>query len=138
MIHSTTTGSDETFDLARAWLSECVSTHEDCKIDKSRLELPGRLLYLDATNAHQIRLLETTTIAPVPTYLTLSHCWGDAKFLTLTKTTYERLRGGINVSELPQTFQDAVRTTLQLGASYLVCEQLACLRKRFSISTRNR
>lgn len=130
MTQSTTTDSGETFQLARTWLFACVSTHGDCKVDKSCLELPSRLLFLDAANTHQIRLLETATLTSVPTYMTLSHCWGDAKFLTLTGATYGRLRGGINVSELPRTFQDAVRTALQLGAKYLVCE--CCLLSKIS------
>lgn len=90
-------------------------------MERSSLELPSRLLSLDPTNRRRIRLLDTCNITPAPVYMTLSHCWGTAKFLTLNGSTCERLREGIDVFELPQTFRDAVRVALQLGAKYLVC-----------------
>lgn len=55
-----------------------------------------------------------------PSYMTLSHCWGDEEFLTFKTETQQKLREEIHVSELAQTFQDAIRIALELGAQYIV------------------
>lgn len=40
--------------------------------------------------------------------MTLSHCWGAAQFKTLRRSNIEELRLGIQLTDLPRTFQDAV------------------------------
>lgn len=121
MVKSTSTNSVGSFRLARAWLQECIKTHGECRVDTSNLELPSRLLHLEPSDIQRIRVLDSSSLAEMPIYMTLSHCWGTAKFITLTEATYERLYNGIDVSELPQTFQDAVQVARKLGAKYLVC-----------------
>ncbi len=59
-----------------------------------------------------------------PTYMTLSHCWGTVKLLTLTSETVETLSSGFLFSLLPPTFQDAVDVVLKLGISFLWIDSL--------------
>lgn len=50
-------------------------------------------------------------------YVSLSHCWGKEKErqpYTLKPETEAQLRAGIELSELPKTFQDAMRFAAQL------------------------
>ncbi|CZR53734.1 uncharacterized protein PAC_03614 [Phialocephala subalpina] len=49
---------------------------------------------------------------------------GNAKFLTLTKETSDMLISGIEVTVLPQTFQDAIQTASILGIVYLWIDSL--------------
>jgi hypothetical protein len=52
-------------------------------------------------------------------YLTLSHCWGKQKVLTLTRSSLEAFKVNIPFDELPLTFADAIKIPLQLGFMYL-------------------
>lgn len=56
--------------------------------------------------------------------MTLSHCWGSAKFLTLAKKSSQQLSEGIHLSSLPQTFQDAAKIAKTLGVLYLWIDSL--------------
>lgn len=48
-------------------------------------------------------------------YVTLSHCWGGATFTKLTEDTLSDFKKAINLKDLPQTFQDAIRFARRLG-----------------------
>ncbi|KAF2844737.1 heterokaryon incompatibility, partial [Plenodomus tracheiphilus IPT5] len=62
-------------------------------------------------------------------YITLSHCWGNLSdtqkksFCTSQENLSSRC-SGFHVSELPKTFQDAVKVTRALGLSYLWIDSL--------------
>ncbi|CAI0642010.1 unnamed protein product [Colletotrichum noveboracense] len=60
-------------------------------------------------------------------YLALSHRWGSPdqhrKFCTLS-SNIDSFRQGINMAELPRTFQDAVNITRSLGVDYLWIDSL--------------
>jgi hypothetical protein len=62
--------------------------------------------------------------------LALSHQWGSPaqhkKFCTYT-TNIDKLKKGINVMDLPRTFQDAVRITRGLGVQYLWIDSLCII-----------
>lgn len=47
-------------------------------------------------------------------YVSLSHCWGNTQPYILSPETEGQLRAGIELSELPKTFQDAIRFASQL------------------------
>ena len=57
-------------------------------------------------------------------YVTLSHCWGDAKFLPLTPSSCQALETGMLLKALPQTFQDAITITRQLEIQYMWIDSL--------------
>lgn len=118
------TNSEQTLTLARGWLRQCTSSHPECDLEKLGLTLPSRLLALHPLGTN-ITLVDTCTMTSTPKYMTLSHCWGKAEFLTLRTSTYDMLQAGINVSILPRTFRDAIQVALELGGKYLV--SIACL-----------
>jgi hypothetical protein len=107
--------------LSKSWLQDCLSKHSEC-----RHETPGwhptRLLKITGSGNSTIRLILTKSEPPAEhskPYLTLSHCWGKARFLTLTAHTLPQLLQGADISKLPKTFQEAVNTTLFFGFEYL-------------------
>ena len=71
------------------------------------------------------RLIEAN-LANVP-YITLSHCWGTAPTLITTSATLEKHKALLPISELPQSFRDAVRFTRTLGISYLWIDSICII-----------
>jgi Heterokaryon incompatibility protein (HET) len=60
-------------------------------------------------------------------YVTLSHCWGQQKFLTTTKETLPLRTKGIEWDSMPRTFQDAATITRRLGFQYLWIDALCII-----------
>jgi hypothetical protein len=123
--------SDRTWrlNLAKSWLQDCLSKHSEC-CQETPNWLPTRLLKINESGGSMIRLILTKLKSPTEhpgPYLTLSHCWGKARFLTLTAHTLPQLLQGVDISELPKTFQDAANTTLFLGFDYLWIDSLCIL-----------
>jgi hypothetical protein len=65
-------------------------------------------------------------------YITLSHCWGNLSveekeaYCTTQENISQRLQG-FSVTELPKTFQDAVKVTRGLGILYLWIDSLCII-----------
>ena len=123
------TESEPCYTLAKHWLSDCLTNHTNC------------VKTLPISAYHPTRLIEIAPLAPgsdykvflriadkhseKDPYITLSHCWGESKFLQLTKMTYHRLQAGISGPEtLSKTFQDAFRICQELGIRYLWIDAL--------------
>ncbi|RDW56534.1 hypothetical protein BP6252_14124 [Coleophoma cylindrospora] len=106
----------------RTWLQSCEQGHNHEKVTEQKL--PARVLDVGnpELDLNQIRLYEPQ--GAVGYYATLSHCWGDSLQFTTTKATIEQRRSSIKVLDLPQTFQDAVRITRELGLRYLWLDSL--------------
>jgi Heterokaryon incompatibility protein (HET) len=51
--------------------------------------------------------------------MTLSHRWGTASFLKLTKSNIENLEAGLLLSALPKTFKEAVEIVRRLGERFI-------------------
>lgn len=122
-------GLDEPLDMAAAWIRDCVDTHQDhCHPPKGRL--PTRVLDVDELwHQEKVRLLENLgSNVREGEYVALSHCWGgdgSAPGHTMTDTeTLQKHMAGIDVTELPQNFQDAVKVTRHLGIRYLWIDSL--------------
>jgi hypothetical protein len=73
------------------------------------------------------RSADLTPLHPSNVYACLSYCWGGPQRVTLTKSSYERFLRGINVLELDQTLQDAVRVTRELGIEFLWIDALCII-----------
>jgi hypothetical protein len=58
------------------------------------------------------------------TDMTLSHCWGKAEFLKLTKSTLGHVKTGFKREELPKTFRDAVDITRVFDVRHLWIDAL--------------
>ncbi|KAL8961176.1 MAG: hypothetical protein Q9183_005348 [Haloplaca sp. 2 TL-2023] len=60
-------------------------------------------------------------------YLTLSHKWGGASILKLTKSNLESMLQGIKFNDLPLAFQHAIIVTQNLGYRYLWIDSLCII-----------
>ena len=125
------------FALLRAWLCWCNESH-DCNKHyiESNTELPTRLLYVGDPddpdyNPNVLRLNYNTEINGGK-YIALSHCWGELpiedkkQFCTTQGNIVQRLRG-FSISDLPKTFQDAVKVTRELRVLYLWIDSLCII-----------
>ena len=59
--------------------------------------------------------------------MTLSHTWGTAEFIKLTKSTSQSLQYGFQSTDLPKTFRDAIAITKKFGVKYLWIDSLCIL-----------
>ena len=101
----------------REWLDEC-NKHAHSKAQKAAL--PSRVI--DTTvdvDGSFVKLHETNGREEDTKYLTLSYCWGKSPHFLTTKATLEERKRQITVQDLPQTYQDAILLTRELGIRYL-------------------
>lgn len=128
---SDNTASTDCFNQARSWISNCLRHHQCCgRPENGALYncYPTRLLDLQPQRTDVELCLRLTHQNPPETpYMTLSHCWGTAKFLQLTSTTFEHLKAGFRIRELPKSFRDAIQITRELGVRYLWIDALCIL-----------
>lgn len=116
----------ETFDslhVATQWMESCCQLHEKCRIKQSDW-LPTRLL--DIVD-DRIRIVLSSEALPNAKYATLSHCWGNVENIKLTKSTFESLRKGVNISQLPLSFRHAVKVARTLNLRYLWIDSLCII-----------
>ncbi|KAF2123163.1 heterokaryon incompatibility protein-domain-containing protein, partial [Lophiotrema nucula] len=124
-----TTSSDETFEIAKFWLSDCVSHHDLCnRTTNSSARLPPRLLDIGLLETARIVRVVDTRGELVDKYVCLSHCWGTINMpFRSTSQNIKILNNGVLMSDLPQTFQDAVWVTHLLSFQYLWIDSLCIL-----------
>jgi hypothetical protein len=110
------------------WLQDCEGSHECSRYRRRITKLPTRVLDLgeDPKPQDPIKLFETE--GAEGTYMTLSHCWGPAQFITTTEATIEQRIAGIPLADLPQTFKDVVSLTRNLKIRYLWIDSL-CIKQ---------
>ena len=61
------------------------------------------------------------------TYLTLSHCWGSSKHISLTKQNIDDLMTPSLCSVLPATYRDALVVAAALGTRYIWIDSLCII-----------
>ena len=111
--------------LAKRWFQSCTTTHSRCRPRPCDTNFPTRLLEIDGSEEHtSIRIITTDKNPRAGEYLTLSHCWGDAEFITLRKDNLAELEQGIELAKLPKTFQDAVAVSQWFNIRYLWIDSL--------------
>jgi hypothetical protein len=98
--------------------------------------LPTRVLYVgDCKNSGYdsdfVRLVRASETRKQE-YIALSHCWGslsddEKKEYCTTQDNIDRRLRGFSLSELPKTFQDAVKVTRELGVLYLWIDSLCII-----------
>lgn len=126
------------FDLANAWLAECLKSHPECRertssttstaggdnegssslLHEQECEpLPTRVLDVDPALGDKVKLhISQGKRAP---YVALSHCWGGNIPNKTIKSTLEESQRGIEISSLPRNFQDAIHITRKLNFRYV-------------------
>lgn len=96
-------------------LEECLASHEDCQQNDTGIPaLPDRVIDVGTT---RWRLIDSRGMRKK--YIALSHCWGGQIKLKLERKTYDAFRGGLAISKLAKTFQDAMKIARSLGIRYL-------------------
>lgn len=127
-VISDNTGSLVSLQIAKKWLNDCVTGHALCTPEpRSGRWYPSRLLDLDDTTQDgltSLRLITTKSQSLEGHYTTLSHRWGQAKFLQLTRHNLEDFHREIPIAELPQTFRDAILVSKALQIRYLWVDSL--------------
>ncbi|KAH6628424.1 heterokaryon incompatibility protein-domain-containing protein [Chaetomium tenue] len=122
--------SQESLDVARGWLETCVNSHgADCSPSGAEKWMPTRLLEV-VPQSNKIYLRESTTLDSTgdARYVALSHCWGQGGTpFTTTQQTLPHRMSGIAIDNLPQTFQDSVTLTKELGLRYLWIDSLCII-----------
>jgi hypothetical protein len=119
--------SDATFSTISSWLGECCTSHTACE-RPTALPMPSRVLDLGkitSSERQQIRLIPGE--GKRGQWVALSHAWGNFQPLRTTKETLAVHQAGIEWSELPPTFQDAVVITKKLGFQYLWIDSLCII-----------
>ncbi|KAK3996172.1 heterokaryon incompatibility protein-domain-containing protein [Cladorrhinum sp. PSN332] len=119
--------SQSTFQFMRKWYDTCLNSHRYCtrrQDMKSARDfgLPTRLLDVGPSDSINWRLRITSEDhleAIEAGYVTLSHRWGLSHFIKLTSPDLGKFRQGLPISELPNTFQDAILVTRSLGIRYI-------------------
>ena len=125
------------FALLRAWLRWCDESH-DCNEHyvAFNTELPTRLLYVGDPNDldynPDVLRLDCATQVDGGKYIALSHCWGelpikDKKQFCTTQNNIDQRLEGFSISDLPKTFQDAVKVTRELRVPYLRIDSLCII-----------
>jgi hypothetical protein len=114
-------------DLISGSVEECDKDHAHCPDFAGTLSgLPSRVLDVRLGQENDgISLVETNLELGI--FVTLSHCWGKAKFIQTTKATLEDREKNIPFNHLPQAFQDAVAITRRLGVRYLWINSLCII-----------
>jgi hypothetical protein len=57
-------------------------------------------------------------------YAALSHCWGSGVFLATTTQNLDEHQKGLQLSQLPKTFRDAIYFVRKMGVQYLWVDSL--------------
>lgn len=85
--------------------------------------LPTRVIDVDPdSSSTDIRLMESK--GRQARYIALSHRWGGSETPTTTSSTLNHRIAGINLNDLPKTFQDAVKIARFLYVRYLWIDSL--------------
>ncbi|KAI0972442.1 HET-domain-containing protein [Xylaria arbuscula] len=108
-------GSESSLDVVASFIKQCEDGHDGCSRGDSLL--PSRILDV-GEGGTSIKLIE-----PVQghrgIYASLSYCWGDTVSFTSSRQTINARRQGIQLSEIPKTFSDAVKLCRHLDIRYL-------------------
>lgn len=120
------TSSPATLDLALNWLTICLETHNRCRIPFNEQPnwRPTRLIDIGYNGDKFWRLHLSSLPEGQVRYMTLSYRWGSTKCLKLLKKNIHLACQGLPISQLPQTFQDAITVARRLNTRYLWIDAL--------------
>lgn len=106
-------------------LKKCIKDHDMCGNNNAQQMAspqwyPTRLIDVGTLESDRssVKLIETGISFPRGSYVTLSHCWGNAA----TVFKLERANRQTLLKELPplaKTFEEAINVTKDLGARYI-------------------
>jgi hypothetical protein len=112
----------------RFWIRRCTEEHRACcSYQNGPQFVPTRLIHLGSGSSLQPRLCITHDIPKDTKYVTLSHCWGRLDILKLQKSNMNNMMHLINISQLCQTFLDAIEVAEMLGVQYIWIDSLCII-----------
>jgi Heterokaryon incompatibility protein (HET) len=121
------TQSSATLDMINSWINTCEADHENCRAEYHHREdwLPTRLIDVgDNDQTATPRLCDASKLPRDTRYFALSHCWGTQPITTLLTANYEAFKQALPLSDLQQTFVDAINLTRRLQIKYLWIDSL--------------
>ncbi|KAM5385675.1 hypothetical protein ACJZ2D_000874 [Fusarium nematophilum] len=118
-------GADDMWELARGWLDECCQSHKNYSVLSSSGCCPTRLV--EIVNDSNVRVIECGRAKSSQRYAALSHCWGESATLKLLSGNKSRLETNINISELPQSYKEAVDVCLRMDIKYIWIDSLCII-----------
>jgi Heterokaryon incompatibility protein (HET) len=98
----------------------------------SDIRLPTRLIDVGDDKHPSILRLDTSKSRSSSKYIALSHRWGNPsahRVFSTYRSNIRTLERHIDFDQLPQTFQDAVTTTRNLGVRYLWIDSLCIIQE---------
>jgi hypothetical protein len=124
----------------KRWVETCTRSHPGCGKtwhDQQRNAsndsfLPTRLIDVETGDDNVVRLIDTTTTKAKGPYCTLSHAWGPPEMSFLKTTVWnmaKHLIVGIELSELPPNFQQAIQVTRFLEIRYIWIDSLVIVQE---------
>ncbi|OBT65450.1 hypothetical protein VE03_06021 [Pseudogymnoascus sp. 23342-1-I1] len=121
--------SPESFAQVRSWLENCDHKHETCT--RPNLSFcPMRLIDVkpNGSDLGHVVLLDNRSSNLKANYVALSYCWGgEANFKATVDSIRSYEENGIQIKDLPQTVQDAILCTRELGFQYLWVDALCII-----------
>jgi len=115
-----------TYQLARTWIDECISSH--CHPVETIPFQPTRLLYIDLVDgSYIVRLIHSSTASwngSQAQYVALSYCWGGDQPQKMTTSKYRASNGMVHFDDMPATIQDAITVTFGMGFGFLWVDSL--------------
>ena len=126
--HPTVVGRDIantlSIELCSNWIRTCSAEHLVCGRIEDKM-LPTRLIAVGSPADLELKLVITR--GKSGRYVTLSHCWGGSRPFCTSRENYNANLDGFPLTSLPQTFQDALTTTRQLGFHYLWIDSICII-----------
>lgn len=125
--------------MLRQWIRDC-DTHQ-CLRSQDEPFLPTRLLYIGKQGSRQPRLIcKTGNLKTEDKYLALSHRWGSppkpdepdplaGKIVCTYKRNIHKLEQGLDDSDLPPMYQDAINIARKLKVEYLWIDSLCIIQQ---------
>ena len=89
--------------------------------------MPTRVIEIVRQSNGCLHRLWETQPGQVEPYAALSYCWGGDQTFKTTRQTLSQYRYGIPSSNLPQTLQDALAATAQLGLRFIWIDALCII-----------
>jgi hypothetical protein len=109
--------------IAQNWIATCIEHHPNCSPPDLN-SLPTRVIDVGESRP---RLVDGA--AKAERYTALSHCWGQGHH-PLSRTTLSTMndfRDGIDLSDLPATYRDAIEVTRRLDIQYIWIDSLCII-----------
>jgi len=110
--------------IVQDWISTCVKFHTHCSPPNSNNRLPTRVIDVGESRP---RLVDG--LAKIERYTALSHCWGQGHhpLSNTTSSTINDFRNGIDTTDLPATYRDAIEVTRRLEIRYIWIDSLCII-----------